>query len=73
MIFTTISRTSGYDVPLLSNKLDWISVMCYDYHGQWDEVTGHVAPMYVHPEDEDQTFNAVNLLFIKRREILTEH
>nr|QDA39872.1 chitinase 4 [Phenacoccus solenopsis] len=48
----------GYDVPLLSNKLDWISVMCYDYHGQWDEVTGHVAPMYEHPDDADKTFNA---------------
>lgn len=49
----------GYDVPLLSEKLDWISVMAYDYHGQWDEVTGHVAPMYEHPDDIDKTFNAV--------------
>ncbi|XKL60517.1 hypothetical protein PGB90_007574 [Kerria lacca] len=48
----------GYDVPLLSNKLDWLSVMVYDYHGQWDEVTGHVAPMYEHPDDFDKTFNA---------------
>lgn len=48
----------GYDVPLLSEKLDWISVMAYDYHGQWDEVTGHVAPMYEHPDDIDKTFNA---------------
>lgn len=50
---------SGYDVPLLSEKLDWISVMVYDYHGQWDEVTGHVAPMYEHPDDIDKTFNSV--------------
>lgn len=50
----------GYDVPLLSEKLDWISVMAYDYHGQWDEVTGHVAPMYEHPDDVDKTFNAVS-------------
>ncbi len=32
--------------------------MAYDYHGQWDKKTGHVAPMYVHPEDWEQTFNA---------------
>nr|WNT43924.1 chitinase 2 [Monochamus alternatus] len=48
---------AGYDVPALSKYLDWIAVMCYDYHGQWDKVTGHVAPMYAHPEDIDDTFN----------------
>lgn len=50
---------AGYDVPTLSQYLDWIAVMCYDYHGQWDKVTGHVAPMYAHPEDIDVTFNSV--------------
>ncbi|XP_056636318.1 probable chitinase 10 [Diorhabda sublineata] len=48
---------AGYDVPILSKYLDWIAVMCYDYHGQWDKVTGHVAPMYEHPESSDDTFN----------------
>nr|AUF41628.1 chitinase 4 [Rhynchophorus ferrugineus] len=48
---------AGYDVPALSKYLSWISVMTYDYHGQWDKVTGHVAPMYTHPEDIDATFN----------------
>ncbi|XP_028131818.1 probable chitinase 10 [Diabrotica virgifera virgifera] len=47
----------GYDVPLLSKYLDWIAVMCYDYHGQWDKVTGHVSPMYEHPEDSNEFFN----------------
>ncbi len=32
--------------------------MTYDYHGQWDKKTGHVAPMYVHPDDFEKTFNA---------------
>lgn len=49
----------GYDVPVMSEKLDWIAVMAYDYHGQWDKRTGHVAPMYAHPEDDDVTFNTV--------------
>ncbi|KAF5303798.1 hypothetical protein FQR65_LT08134 [Abscondita terminalis] len=48
---------AGYDVPALSRYLDWIAVMCYDYHGQWDKVTGIASPMYAHPEDEDVTFN----------------
>lgn len=54
---------AGYDVPALSRYLDWIAVMCYDYHGQWDKVTGHVAPMYAHPEDIDDTFNTVCTYF----------
>lgn len=31
--------------------------MCYDYHGQWDKKTGHVAPMYEHPDAWEKTFN----------------
>ena len=50
----------GYDVATLSQNLDWIAVMTYDYHGQWDKITGHVAPMYPHPDDTDVTFNAVS-------------
>lgn len=45
----------------MSEFLDWIAVMAYDYHGQWDKRTGHVAPMYAHPEDDDVTFNTVSL------------
>jgi chitinase len=49
---------AGYDIPKLSKYFDWIAVMTYDFHGQWDKKTGHVAPMYEHPEDADMTFNA---------------
>ncbi|XP_023290069.1 probable chitinase 10 [Orussus abietinus] len=49
---------AGYDVPALAKYLDWISVMTYDFHGQWDKKTGHVAPLYYHPEDEFYYFNA---------------
>jgi len=48
----------GYDVPSLAKNLDWIAVMAYDYHGQWDKRTGHVAPLYYHPDDEFYYFNA---------------
>lgn len=49
----------GYDVPELAKYFDWIAVMTYDYHGQWDKKTGHVAPLYVLPDDEITYFNAV--------------
>ena len=31
---------AGYEVPTLSTYFDWIAVMAYDYHGQWDKQTG---------------------------------
>jgi chitinase len=49
---------AGYDVPTLAKHFDWIAVMTYDYHGQWDKKTGHVAPLFYHPEDEFDYFNA---------------
>merc|ERR1712062_781796 len=48
----------GYDIPALSRDLDIINVMTYDYHGHWDKKTGHVAPLYAHPDDEFYYFNA---------------
>lgn len=47
----------GYDVPAASKYLDYVSVMSYDYHGQWDKKTGHVAPMYDHPLNNNAYFN----------------
>ena len=32
--------------------------MTYDFHGQWDKKTGHVAPLYFHEEDDIYYFNA---------------
>merc|ERR1719225_350349 len=47
----------GYDVPSMARELDWIAVMSYDYHGHWDKATGHVSPMYEHPDDTYNYFN----------------
>lgn len=53
---------AGYDVPVMAKYMDWIAVMAYDYHGQWDKKTGHVAPLYEHPDDDVTFFNAVSLI-----------
>jgi GH18 family chitinase len=53
---------AGYDVSTLAKHLEWIGVMTYDYHGQWDKKTGHVAPLYHHPNDDNTYFNAVSLI-----------
>lgn len=35
----------AYDVKGLSVYLDFIHMMCYDYHGAWDQKTGANAPL----------------------------
>ncbi|KAF6212661.1 hypothetical protein GE061_013187 [Apolygus lucorum] len=47
----------AYDVPSLSQHLDWIGLMAYDYHGSWDHRTGHIAPLYHHAGDVNPHFN----------------
>lgn len=32
----------AYDLKSLSNSVDFMTVMTYDYHGAWEPVTGHV-------------------------------
>jgi chitinase len=33
--------------------LDWFNVMTYDYHGNWDSLTGHHTNLLSSPEDPD--------------------
>jgi len=35
----------GYDIEGISKYLDYLHIMCYDYHGSWDTQTGHNAPL----------------------------
>lgn len=49
---------AGYDIPVLAKYFDWIAVMTYDFHGQWDRKTGHVAPLYALPDDQYDYFNS---------------
>ncbi|PVD37548.1 hypothetical protein C0Q70_00142 [Pomacea canaliculata] len=37
---------SAYDIPEISEHLDFISLMTYDFHGSWEKVTGHHSPLY---------------------------
>ncbi|MCS7201316.1 MAG: glycoside hydrolase family 18 protein [Dictyoglomus sp.] len=33
--------------------LDYINLMTYDFHGSWDKITNHLAPLYGNPMDPD--------------------
>ena len=56
----------GYEVAELSRYFDWIAVMTYDFHGHWDKKTGHVSPMYPHPEDDNDYFNTVSFMALEK-------
>nr|CAD7586597.1 unnamed protein product [Timema genevievae] len=45
----------AYDIPALSQDLDFIHAMCYDYHGTWDKRTGANAPL--RPTDLNDKLN----------------
>ena len=45
LLTAAIGAASGtidvaYDVPAMYQHLDFVHVMCYDYHGKWDRKTG---------------------------------
>lgn len=48
---------SGYDIQTIVGLVDYISVMSYDYHGAFDNYTGHNAPLFAREDDVDPTFN----------------
>jgi len=50
---------AAYDVEKMYKYLDYVHVMCYDYHGKWDKKTGHNAPLHSRPTEpaKDQTLN----------------
>lgn len=44
----------NFDLENMEPYLDYINLMTYDFHGGWENVTGHQASMKVHPGDSVQ-------------------
>jgi chitinase len=43
---------NGYDVESIMTDVDFINIMSYDYHGSWDQKTGHNSPLYSRNDPE---------------------
>lgn len=44
----------AYDIPQISQVVDLINLMTYDFHGAWDKTVGHHAQMF--PFSKDSAF-----------------
>jgi len=44
----------------IGKVLDWMNLMSYDFHGGWDPITGHNAPMAVGPKDAAAKFSVTD-------------
>jgi len=42
-----------FDYAALKNHLDWIGCMTYDYYGTWTDHSGHNAPLYAAPGEQE--------------------
>lgn len=51
----------AYDIPAMSKAVDFFTVMTYDYHGAWEGMTGHVAPLKPHPPEKYAHYNVVSM------------
>ncbi|XP_074078507.1 chitinase-3-like protein 1 [Macrotis lagotis] len=41
-----VKLDEGYDIGKISEYLDFINFMTYNFHGAWEKTTGHHSPLY---------------------------
>ncbi|CAM8910042.1 unnamed protein product [Rhodiola kirilowii] len=56
--FKIYGLSRSYPAKILNKYLDWVSPMCYDYHGSWDNFTGANAALY-DPTSEISTVSGI--------------
>ena len=51
------SLADHFELKELSEVLDWMNLMAYDFHGAWSKSTNFNAPLYKAKNDPDETGN----------------
>lgn len=46
-----VSFAKNVEMKKIMKYVDFINIMTYDYHGGWENVTNHNAPLYANPKD----------------------
>ncbi|XP_029008021.1 acidic mammalian chitinase-like [Betta splendens] len=42
---------AGYEIAEVAKELDFLNVMTYDFHGTWEQFTGHNSPLFRGSQD----------------------
>ncbi|KAF2360545.1 Glycoside hydrolase family 18 catalytic domain [Trinorchestia longiramus] len=53
---------TAYDFESLCENLDFINLMAYDFHGPWEDFTGHHTSMHAHPKLGDLGYGLTEAL-----------
>ena len=56
-VTTNHNKIAYINPEVTAPLLDSVNVMSYDFHGAFDPITGHNAPLYANTQDQDQLFN----------------
>ncbi|MCD9022954.1 glycosyl hydrolase family 18 protein [Cohnella silvisoli] len=48
------------EIDQVADIVDWINLMTYDYHGDWEDVSNHNAPLYADPNDPVNAKSNIN-------------
>lgn len=51
---------NAYELAELSKVVEYMTVMSYDYHGNWESKLGHVSPLYFRDGDRNPYYNTVS-------------
>jgi len=53
----SLKLADHFELKELSDVLDWMNLMAYDFHGAWSTATNFNAPLYKAKDDPDETSN----------------